>query len=1055
MEGEIRMETPSLDDIDPTLFIGLGGAGGQVLGRVHRIFHEEFGDEIDTVGASPLQFLLLDTDDFEKLPPEVRNNLPDREQDFLSLSHFNPQRYASRQLAIPDSDLRRWFDPRALRFLEDGIIRDGASRQRMLGRLCLHYSYREVEQRIRAKLVKASDADVHRKATRIRPEPRPLRVFIIASSCGGTGSAAFLDVACMVNRIARDRGVTPSVEGFVFLPFPFIEANTQMDPALEAFYQHNAWAFFEELNHFLLHPERVPEFVLDLDRPAGRPPRPFDYGRELLRTIYLLDDNIRTVGTLDFPQLYAYTARGIFDLFLAPEEGALQSHYSNVKDKLKDRDRLHGQVKRFATFGYAEYRLQETRLGERLASDAVARVWGHLVSGVDEGGDEAAVAELAECVDTEVRTHLDRCRDWVLPIANAAKRCAEAREAQALQALVSGPPLSVQAELEDRLRELPDVQDLQAELTGRIGRVLERRLAWPHLGVRRELQVLERFAAVVREQARVLREVQKSVPITVDEDVVRSRQELSAKAGRVEAKGRWRLRRAPDAIARHEFAQDLERFYDQLRKGAHQRQEAELRLRLADALDHLAQDGGWLSPRIRALGELVDALQRSAPAGNGATPAWDGIPTIREFPPEEAVRDQAALRFEQVWEKIGPVVEQKQKECWRGYVNASGRSDSEGAARLRSVLRDLWFEEIFKQPELGATGELRNPLQAAAREGTILPLRGLLSMSHPACPVERTGLHVADTISQLRSVIWPWPFTDGERGDVLRCLGIPGEAAVHPAGRRRRVSVLQAWYGFTSRALEGMETLRRSYLERHRASSFPHIHAEWNDRGVGCAADSLARFSDEDLLLAARALALSSQPANGRLATRAEEGAAEAADAGVERGDGALRRQVWLPGVRIVVDPRDTTPFYLVMYDHAGGQTRLRWRDLRPVAGHRDTWEVVYGRQGGTDCQAGASVAVHAPAGIDLESDLGAYLASEVRPRHAQFLAGLARVEREGGEQAKLYVQAYADYLKHLDRLIGDEQARGRDQHLPVLHRLADLLHQHVRGITLDESRPL
>ena len=92
---------------------------------------------------------------------------------------------------------------------------------------------------------------------------------------------------------------------------------------------------------------------------------------------------------------------------------------------------------------------------------------------------------------------------------------------------------------------------------------------------------------------------------------------------------------------------------------------------------------------------------------------------------------------------------------------------------------------------------------------------------------------------------------------------------------------------------------------------------------------------------------------------------------------------------------------------------------------------------------------------VDLERDLSVYLSSEVRSRHAEFIAGLDPVEREGDAEAEPYLSAYRQYLAHLDTLIHDEESRGRERHLPVLHRLSDALHRHVRGITLDESRPL
>ncbi|HEX6040232.1 tubulin-like doman-containing protein [Longimicrobium sp.] len=1050
VEG-IDLKSPrTLGDIDPTVFIALGGAGGHVLGRVRRIFQEEFADELDGGGASPLQFLLLDADDFDKLPEEVKANLPDREDDFLSLSHFNPNRYARRQLEIPDSDLHRWFDRRALRFLEDGIIRDGASRLRMLGRLCLHYSYREVEQRIRAKLQKAADADVHRTLTRVRPEPRPLRVFIIASSCGGTGSAAFLDVAAMVNRIARERGTTPSVTGFVFLPFPFIEANAQIDSALEAFYQHNAWAFFEELNHLLLHPERVSEFVLDLDRPDGRPPRAHGFTGELFRTIYLLNDQIPTVGRMYFPQMYAYTAKGIFDLFLAPDEGTIQSHYSNIKTKLGETDRIHGQLKRFATFGYAEYRLRTGSLAEALATRAVERTWANLTSSPEkEGAEAAAAAQLGDLVDRTVQKIRHQACDWALPIGNAAKHVTEARGTEALQGIASGRFTFAQNAWEARRAELPGPAEVLGALQGEIAAALDARLEWPPLGVQREIGVLEGLRARIRGQAEALR-VDKPGALTVDPEIVTAQGNVSALAGRIGRRGRWGIRRAADAVSKPDFIIEMESYFKTLRTAVDQRQEAEIRLRIAAVLDEIARDGGWLSGRVEALRKLTEALNRPerGRAGEGFSEA---IPTVRLFPSDEEVAREAAARLERTRSEVGRVVEQAERECWKRFVEAPGEHTPQGAARLHRDLRRVWRTEIETLPELASTREMRDPLAAGAPREAGEHLRELVAMSHPACPVERTGLHPADTIAQIPSVTWPWSVE--HKGRVLKTLGITFDAGVARSGeRKKRVSVLQAWYGFASRALEGMEALRRSYLERHRGTSLPHIHAAWNDRGVGCAAEGLVRLSDEDVLLAARALAISYRPATAQAATaHAGETPVSGAAPG---GDASVGQRIALPGIRIVRDPRDAAPFYLVMYDQTGGRTTLRWRDVRPVSGHRQTWEMVYGDAPASAGCGGVESGVLAPAGLDLERDLVAYLGSEVRPRHAEFLAGLDRLERASAEN-EAYLETYRAYLAHLEALVRKEEERGRELHLPILRRLVDALHRHVRGLTLDESIPL
>lgn len=1032
MQGQNEESQRSLNDIDPTVVIGLGGAGGQVLARVRRIFTEEFANELEPNGPSPLQFLLLDTDDFDKLPNEVKACLPDRHRDFLSLSHFNPVRYATRQLVIPGSDLRRWFDQRALRYLEDGMIRDGASRQRMLGRLCLHYSFREVEQRIRNKIDAAADARLVANSRRVRPEPRPLHIFIVASSCGGTGSASFLDIACLVQRIARDRGTTPSVTGFLFLPFKYIEANTDLDPALESFYQHNAWAFFDELNHFLLHPERVPEFVLDLDRPDGHPPRPFDYGREIFRTIYLLNDRIPQVGRLDFPQMYAYAARGIFDLFLAPEEGAVQSHYSNIKDKLKEPDRIYGLVKRFATFGYAEYRLHDNRLAQHLAEKAVECVWAELTGAEpDTAAVAAEVAKLESVVAQEVQSVIDEAGKWGPAFEPGAELVRGGREK-----LLGEVPTAVAVVQQQLIRDLEKKRESADALRQALWRIIDKLLEgrideWPKNGVGREQEIWKRFRAALQTRAEALAPADEiaTAPLDADSALARARQQLTDSIQRLGKKrdGFPFFLDAPDAVTPGVLATEIDGFFEEVRKAARERHKSEMARRLSRALRGIVADGGPLAGRIQALDPIIDSLARPVGGGAAEEVGAEPVPTAREYPPADEVQQEVIDRLKEVRTKVQKVVGLAQRNLWIAYRIDSSRHTQSGAGAFRRLLVDLWAEEIEKLTELGSTREVRDPLAAGEGCGDNGYLRDLLPMSSPACPIERTGLHPLDSIPQIPAVIWGWKNFKGKEQAILDCLGITQQVTPAPCGNRKRVAILQAWYGFTSRALEGMETLRGSYLRRDREISLPHIHAEWNEHGVGCTGDSLAILSDADLLHVARILALS--------------------HAAVDPAKGAA-----FPGIEVVVDPRDPKKHAgLLRYEQNECALALVWRRIRPRPGYHWKWDVEYAVPGADGACAEAAGGKVFLAGVDLALDLATYLASDARAEHARLLAEITCLERIGEDPPTWYGAAYRSYLNELNERISRERDRRRNRHIPVLNRLSDVLHRYLHGTANDE----
>ncbi|MGH7554197.1 MAG: tubulin-like doman-containing protein, partial [Longimicrobiales bacterium] len=892
-----------LENIYPTLFIGLGGAGGHVLSRLNRLFERDFGEETRELDASPLQFLLLDTDDFEKLPQEVRGNLGNRERNFLSLSHFNPRRYAEGQLAFKDSDLHRWFDPRVLPFLEDAIIHDGASRLRMLGRLCLHHRYHEVEQRVRQKFEEAMDAKVHAAAQRIKPEPRPFRVFIVTSSCGGTGSALFVDIACIVNRIVRDRGTTPDVQGFVFLPFPFIEANAQIDPALENFYQHNAWAFFEELNYLLRHPEQLPNAALDPGRSYGDPPRPFEYGRDLLRTIYLVGHQIPPVGTLDLGDpLYSYVAHGIYHVFLTPEEGRIQSSYSNIKTKLQEPDRSFRYVKRFATFGYSEYRLAPQRYADRMGRMLVERERRVLLGTEPHVNDVVrTVDELQQHVDRYITSERDAARTWgpQLPIASGIVNDDSTQEiARAIQDL---PSIGAR-DLDRKWKQLAERGIAQAVRT-RIESALDKRFAALRDGLHLEQRVVERFRQQIIALADRLTSAVAQPPLDVDPIIGERVRRFARDAGELDQRlwGVGPLRR--DRTRAQLLENQVAGLSSEIAEGARLRLIVELDRQIGLALRAVAE-GQWLADLAARIGRSLAALDQPL--------RWadeDDIresPTIQQIPPD-AMLDRAALhdRADECQRAHSEALEPRRRVLWQELQSRIARE----AGALDDFYKGLYREWARHATEavpgveelLRAWDEWRarheNGSEDRQPDVDGNALKRLMPMADPACPINDDRLHKQDTIPRITVAVGRFKNVDDARAQ----LGASGAFDLIDNGGYR-FAVLQTRYAFSSRAIEGMETLHRSYLDRDPTISMPHVHVEWNERGLEDAAVHAVPFSPAECRHIVRALAL------GELAN------------GVLDGTPA-------PGLRIETDDHDEDPFYLLRYRQEDGWPVLHWRD--------------------------------------------------------------------------------------------------------------------------------
>jgi hypothetical protein len=1007
-----------LEQIQPTLFIGLGGAGGHVLSILKSLFRREYESVMEeTKHNSPLQFLLLDTDDFEKLPRNVQNNLGEREQDFVSLSHFNPRRYAAAQLSMKDSDLHRWFDRKALPYVEDAVIHDGASRLRMLGRLCLHYHYSLVEQRIREKLDRAMDADVHTQATRIKPEPRPLRIFIVTSSCGGTGSGIMLDVAAMVSRLVRDRGMSPDMQSFVFLPFPFIEKNAQIDPALESFYQHNAWAFFDELNYFLLDPSRVAEYTLDPQRRFGEPARPAGtYGLDLFRTVYLVGNQIPSVGTLDMPdQLYSYVANGIFHVFLTPEEGELQSHYSNIKAKLQDRDQVFGLVKRFASFGYAEYRSR----GEDHLTDMVDNVVaGDWQAAIGTAMPDAGVAAEAESIMDAVLSKADavksQLRNWsprnILPAANIVGSGVQpAKTRAALGQLPQGYDVEVETALASHAGALQDVVDsLRAEV--------QQRLFDPAYGLLRSSQLLQALESRLGQQAANRMETVPPEPLANDPAVAAALQQLLDRQPLPRRRFLVAGQQGVGARTLKAYATEVSAFAGDLHKGALRRLAALAECRLGEMLDAAASE----LQAARSGAALVEgAMKRVPPSGKGAG-SRQRSPTIQDVPPERvsgngAFRDamgqfreaaQAAIAHERAAEGRRLITEPSDTAA-ADYLSALHRiwhAEARRRHRSRSVLDWMkeWAEYVWKDQGLAKNGTSAS----SAEETESQLLSRIYPLAMPALPLDHASLHKMDTAPEITVTVAPYSDAD----TAYHSMRLPGKPAfISNEHAPERIAVLRTKYAFSSRAIDGMETLRRSYRERDRRNSLPHIHGPWNDAGLDGHADNSMSFERHELLHLARAFALS-----------------RACGSGAEQP---------FPGIQLRRDARDQEPIFLVR-QAAKGEAAVECRHFRAVHGHEATWEVLYQLNGSVRYgKAGAQE--------NLPSVFAAYLGSECRRNHQHFLAALQALEMEPAHR-DAYLTLYASYCEWLQVLIAGERDARRNRDVALLSGLLDVLFEYM-----------
>lgn len=201
-KAQIRSLPPlALDEAvyRPVVFIGLGGTGARVLCRIRRRLSDGLHD-LDQVPA--IQMLLLDTD--VKALAAATYGEPGaslRERDTVALRLRTTKEYQAESKRLLEWMSRRWLYniPRSLQ--TEGI--------RPLGRLAFVDHSKLVLQRIRKAISTAISRESLQQAsqaTGIDFQALPPRVFVIASTSGGTGSGAVCDLGYAVRAVLAELG---------------------------------------------------------------------------------------------------------------------------------------------------------------------------------------------------------------------------------------------------------------------------------------------------------------------------------------------------------------------------------------------------------------------------------------------------------------------------------------------------------------------------------------------------------------------------------------------------------------------------------------------------------------------------------------------------------------------------------------------------------------------------------------------------------------------------------------------------------------------------------
>jgi hypothetical protein len=222
--------------LQPALIIGLGGSGIEIVRRFKHRLERDYEDQ------SHVRFLGIDTD----VQREPRDGVPKlKDGEFIHASNFSPEQYVSPNALNNYPEIREWW--RGYDRIALGMISTGAGQRRPVGRLALFVHFAQIRQAMARQIGEIFKTESFH---RLPPEYRKqVTIYVVASTCGGTGTGMFLDLAYLAPVIVKE--VQPQadskVRGLLLLPSVFTGTNTVPQPSHTAM-RANAFGALTELD---------------------------------------------------------------------------------------------------------------------------------------------------------------------------------------------------------------------------------------------------------------------------------------------------------------------------------------------------------------------------------------------------------------------------------------------------------------------------------------------------------------------------------------------------------------------------------------------------------------------------------------------------------------------------------------------------------------------------------------------------------------------------------------------------------------------------------------
>ena len=374
-------------DLRPTLFIGAGGTGMEVMMRIRRrilsaVWNRQHPTRVESIADFPVaRFLHFDLDN-QAIIDEGKSQRTDPWFELVKLSDEErlvepldlPQYHESDDSLARFPLIEQWMPLRPKKLRSLGIDPSkGAGQIRALARLYLFDKYPKLRGRIKGALnFLSSNAGIERKENYqrlgLQVDTSKFRIVVIASNAGGTGAGSAIDLGWIAKAIARQEVSDSQVDLVMFLPSGYAKANKERTEA-------NAYATLMELETTMRDMSARVQWM-DPDSVVGRG-APFD-------DVYFVDTaNLANKATQDIKDVYQMVADTLFEDFASAD-------FANRKRSVAVNQQQH-------KLGPYNPRVPEQRFGDmRLSYSKVYSAFGQAVLDTQQSlRDDIRAYELA------------------------------------------------------------------------------------------------------------------------------------------------------------------------------------------------------------------------------------------------------------------------------------------------------------------------------------------------------------------------------------------------------------------------------------------------------------------------------------------------------------------------------------------------------------------------------------------------------------------------------------------------------------------------------------